>query len=126
MGRYKGDYESISRVWNSQALDTRFVDEALGTNVLATPEQDTILPPVFITYAKQGTGCSFSINRPRVARLFINDTQYLVVPIPWQESTTNFNTFFAQIKDNPNILRVRYIGQTIQENSLRWHVRLNQ
>ncbi len=124
MGSYAGAYQSISRVWANQRLTTRFIDETLGTNDIATAEQDTILPTVWRDWVNVSTfGCEFRINRPRLARLFTQSDRYLLVPIPWNESDANFNEFFITVRDDPRIFQVRYIGQIINYGGILWHVR---
>ncbi len=126
MGYYVGDYQSISKVWLNQDLSTRFIDETLGTNGIATPEQDLILPPVFIDYVNARVGgCPFSINRAKTIRLFSDTDKFLLVVIPWKEGSSDYHTFFEEVLSNPEIVRIDLLPEVIQDESLKWHVLLN-
>ncbi len=124
MGIYRGDYESISKVWLKQDVSTRFIDETLQTNGVATVEQDAIIPQVWLdSVIPNKRGCGFNINRARLARLFTDTDKYLLIPIPWNEADARFNQFFVSARNDNRILQVRYIGQIINYEALIWHGR---
>lgn len=126
MGYYVGDYESISRTWLRMDLTTRYIDETLGTNGVATSEQDSILPSSFLNYVNEGrAGCDFTIHRPKTIRLYRDTDKFLLVIIPWQESSSNYLAFFEEILTDPNILRIEILPEIIRDEELKWLVLLN-
>jgi hypothetical protein len=56
------------------------------------------LPNVFKNNTEQtGVGCPLNQVKPRFAKLWLNDNQYLAVELPFQPSSTDFNSFFIEL-----------------------------
>lgn len=122
MSRYVGEYQSISRVWSNIDLTTSYIETNPFVRRIATPTQDLLLPPTFLTYVKEGNyGCPISMQNTRTARLYTSTTTYLEIVIPWTEGSPSFISFFQEVESVNGVVETRYLGETINYNALVWH-----
>jgi hypothetical protein len=75
------------------------------------------LPVVFLNSTRKPGKHSCEIaNGARTIRhvdIYINDRQYLYVPIPWRGGTEEFKLFFNHLAENPKIVLATAIGEII-------------
>lgn len=130
MGSYYCDYQGDDGYLNKRVtIDVYLIDLTIGVRgqrIGTTPATDRdLIPPIWFDYCfveERGKGyCSLSIN-PRNALLWIGNTTYLFVPLPWQGNTAQFNEFFRYAgEENRNkYVKVGLNGEFIPAEWLKY------
>lgn len=114
MANYRGRYTSdLVKVFEASQLQVSFFLD--GVFQVLSPDSDApYLPLSFQEHISDEKAiCTFNgLLSPRKAQCFFNQTDYILIPCPWQGGTQEFKNFFTELATNPQIILVLLEGET--------------
>lgn len=128
MADYRGNYEDdLGFIYPFIRLRVYIFDTTDNSINNTSVEFDSnYLPPVFINHVdvlpRRGAYCTLSFN-PRFARLWLNNSQYLRVDLPFKGGTYNHNQFSTSLSFNSLITDWGVRGEIIDRHYLNHKMR---
>ncbi len=132
MAVYLGNYEAdSSKRFDCAVLTVGFIEvttgEIRGQFSPSTPGDDQrYLPDVWFANTelkdRRRPGCSLP-HTPRFALLWITNTSYLRVPLPFRPGTTEYNQFFIAVSVNTRLTTVGQRGEIVGSNWLKLYTK---
>jgi hypothetical protein len=120
IGDYTNDYNrttGLARLQVYLIVDTSLTTSR-GTRENTTFEFDSdYLPSIFLSsvqpFAPKDPNCPLTVT-PRFAKLYLTNSSYLRVELPFRPGSSEFNQFFISAGANTNILTFGISGETIK------------
>jgi hypothetical protein len=132
MAVYLGNYEAdSSRLFKCAVLTVGFVEvttgEIRGQFSLSTEADDRrYLPDVWFANVelkdRRRPGCSLP-HTPRYALLWITNTLYLRIPLPFPPGSSAYNQFFIATSVNTDLTTVGQRGEQVSSNWLKLYIK---
>lgn len=133
MASYIGDYiddfgnNYPFRLLNVGIIAETTIDTTRGQfNFTSTNFDSNYLPSIFILRTKVKTPrdsrqCPFDFI-PRFAKLYLTESSYLKIPVPFKPNTTNFNQFFLDFQNTnlEEVLTIGYQGEILNNRRLNY------
>jgi len=113
VGTYTNDFGVLFKL-------SRVSVYAVVDGVRSATQEDTdltFLPPVFVNAVTQNFrgACEIASGSRRIrhARAWFRADGYLHIPCLWRGDAPEFNQFHQALIDNPEILRIDYVGERV-------------